>query len=27
MDRETYEKIKDDIPEQVIKDIEKYGKK
>ena len=25
MDKETYEKIKDDLPEQLRKDIEKYG--
>ncbi len=25
MDKEIYEKIKDDLPEQLRKDIEKYG--
>ena len=25
MDEETYEKIKDDLPLEMIKDIEKYG--
>ena len=25
MDKEVYEKIKDDLPEQLRKDIEKYG--
>ena len=25
MDEETYEKIKDDLPPEMIKDIEKYG--
>lgn len=25
MKKEIYEKIKDDLPEQLIKDIEKYG--
>ena len=25
MDKERYEKIKDDLPEQLRKDIEKYG--
>ena len=25
MDEEIYEKIKDDLPEQLIQDIEKYG--
>ena len=25
MDKEIYEKIKEDLPEQLIKDIEEYG--